>query len=667
MATAWRTFKRFLNAEEVPRWFGLSLVLIYLGGLGAVAYLGIAQSRRDATTAYLHIGEYAVGQLAQRLSALEASGPRDPQLIAAYRRALRGLAASSPGSSARIVDGERLVIASTDAREVQTVISDPFASGGRVRHGEQGSFSLVGGGGGDRWLRAPITRRPTWAMERASEENDSSEARPVTGNARSSGSKPMALALEVRFGRQAYGSSGLAQHGGTFCVILVVLGALFVVYRRLRGQLVGLSRIGERLQSHRDHIERDLASLEIAESQDGVTSAWNELVSLSKNLASEVERGEANQELSIALQRSSGGALSEALNAIPDGIMYIANEVRFEYLNSTAVRLLGWGMEEAKQITLPEARASGVGGDILELLRDSRQVDGSFQARTEDLQAGDGGGGDNSSYRVWLIPLQRPHHSGECIVVVRDVSQQVRSERAREEFVTQVTHELRTPLTNIRAYAETLSSGMFDDPKVITECYNVITKETRRLSRLIEDILSVSQLEVGSIELNKDSVDLKKLLSDGVQDIRGLADEKNIDVQLSLPSKMEPISADRDKLAVVINNLLGNAVKYTKSGGDIVVGGQITPEWAVVTFKDNGIGIDPADHARVFEKFQRADDPAVKNETGSGIGLFTAREIARRHGGDIELISEKGQGSTFIVRLPHQQSRATTMSAKQEV
>ena len=83
-------------------------------------------------------------------------------------------------------------------------------------------------------------------------------------------------------------------------------------------------------------------------------------------------------------------------------------------------------------------------------------------------------------------------------MVIRDVSQQIRADRAREEFIAQVTHELRTPLTNIRAYTETLSSGMFEDPKVITECYNVITKETRRLSRLVEDILSVSQLEVGS-------------------------------------------------------------------------------------------------------------------------------------------------------------------------
>lgn len=265
-----------------------------------------------------------------------------------------------------------------------------------------------------------------------------------------------------------------------------------------------------------------------------------------------------------------------------------------------------------------------------------------------------------------VLPMHRAHHHGECLVIVRDVSQQMQAERAREEFVSHVTHELRTPLTNIRAYAETLSSGMFEDPKVMTECYNVITKETRRLSRLVEDILSVSQLEVGTIEITLDTVDLGVLLNECVRDIRGLADEKNLDLQLILPSKTETIMADRDKLAVVINNLLGNAIKYTPSDGTIIVGYQRTDSGVVMTFKDNGIGIDPDDQSRIFDKFQRGREPEVLNETGSGIGLYTSREIVRRHGGDIELISEKNEGSTFMVRLPQQKSRAASMSTQEE-
>ena len=307
-----------------------------------------------------------------------------------------------------------------------------------------------------------------------------------------------------------------------------------------------------------------------------------------------------------------------------------------------------------------------MGADVLSLLRDAQRPEGGFEPRNTVLEVDEGTKDTQSCYRVYVIPLHRAQQCAQCVILIRDVSQQIRAERAREEFITQVTQELRTPLTNIRAYAETLSSGTFDDPKLIGECYNVITKETRRLSRLVEDMLSVSQLEVGTIELALDSVNLETLLGDGVRDVRALADEKSIDLQLVLPSKLEPIRADRDKLAVVINNLLGNAIKYTLSSGSVVVGCQLTTDQVVITVKDNGVGIAPADHARVFEKFQRANDPAIQDASGSGIGLYTAREIVRRHHGEIELISEHGHGSTFLVRLPHQGTRAVVLSTAEE-
>ena len=406
--------------------------------------------------------------------------------------------------------------------------------------------------------------------------------------------------------------------------------------------------------------------MRITDARDTVTTAWNELVDLTEDLTRDVERTEANEELCRALQSAGGGALSEALNALPDAFVYVAHEGSFEFLNATAYRLFGWDAEQAQETSLADAEATGVGGRVLSILRAAQRPDGSFAARTESVEVEEGGDRECSSYRVWVLPLRRTQQDDGCVLLVRDVSQQVRAERARDDFVTQVTHELRTPLTNIRAYAETLSSGMFDDPKVVADCYNVITKETRRLSRLIEDILSVSQLEVGSIELRIDQVDLKTLLTDGIRDVRNLADEKNIDVQLVLPAKMQPVRADRDKLAVVINNLLGNAIKYTPEDGNVIVGCQFSSDAVTLTFKDNGIGVDPADHARVFEKFQRADDPRVKNETGSGIGLYTAREIMLRHGGEIDLISEKDHGSTFIVRLPHEMTRAAAMAGSLE-
>jgi len=642
----WKSFRGFLTAEEVPRWFGLSVVLIYLVGMGSIAQFGIAQARRETAIRFQGDSQYAAKLLADRVAAIEGSGPADLKWFSACQRALREFMANVPAKSVRVIDG-LTVVASTNPTETGTTITARIA--GTLQPGGIEIVPLPSSTPSppSRLIRVPLRVADVAA---ASSDGSSAEAHPDRY-------------LEAVLPLEPTMPSSLANQARLLAIVLAVLGALFVVYRCLREQLRGVSRIVDRLESRRDRIEDDLSSLRIGDSLDGVTKAWNELVDLTERLLATVQRTEANEELSRVLQRSSGGALAEALNAVPDGIVYISDEVRFEYLNSAAARMFGWNAQDANRATLTEAQASGLGARLLELIRGASSPEGTFEARTEALEAGDPQSQDHSTYRVWLVPLQRPRHHGECVVLIRDVSQQIRAERAREEFIAQVTHELRTPLTNIRAYTETLSSGMFEDPKVITECYNVITKETRRLSRLVEDILSVSQLEVGSIELHVDSVDLKALLSDGVRDVRGLADEKNIDVQLVLPAKLEPIRADRDKLSVVINNLLGNAIKYTPANGNVVVGCQVAAETVVLTVKDNGIGIDPAEHGKVFEKFQRGSNPEVQNEPGTGIGLYTAREIVRRHGGEIELISEKDKGSTFMVRLPHRESRAAALTS----
>lgn len=674
----WKSFRGFLTAEEVPRWFGLSVVLIYVVGMGSIAQFGIAQARRETALRFQSDSQYAVKLLADRLEAIEGEGATDPKWLSVCQRALREFAANVPAQSVRVVEGHPpwRIIASINPTETGTTIGARIAAdqtplsvraSGSTKELQPGGLEIAtipsnGSETRHRLLRAPLHRihqsrerqRPdSTYVDYAAQEADRVATAPRSDQD---------AYLEAILPFEPVEPTSLANQAQMLAIVLAVLGALFVVYRCLREQLRGLSKIANRLESRRDRIEDDLSSLRIGDALDGVTVGWNELVDLTERLQTSVQRTEANEELSSVLQRAGAGALSEALNAIPDGLIYISDEVRFEYLNSAACRLLGWHAPDAKKMTLTDAQADGLGLKLLELIRGAALPEGVFEARTEVLEAGDAEAHDLSTYRVWLIPLQRARHHGECVVVIRDVSQQFRADRAREEFIAQVTHELRTPLTNIRAYTETLSSGMFEDPKVITECYNVITKETRRLSRLVEDILSVSQLEVGSIELHLDSVDLKTLLSDGVRDVRGLADEKNIDVQLVLPAKLEPVRADRDKLAVVINNLLGNAIKYTPANGNVMVGCQVAADVVVLTFKDNGIGIDPSEHAKVFEKFQRGSNPEVQNESGTGIGLYTAREIVRQHGGDIELLSEKDRGSTFMVRLPHRESRAAAVS-----
>ena len=633
MRSVGNRFKDFMTDEEIPRWLGLSLVLVYLVGLGTVANMGITQARRSAAAEYHQHGRYAASVLAARLSSDSVVLlPRDER----YRHALQDFASNFGPRIVRVVDSARRVVASANPADIGTVAA-PAAPG--VKRAPEEAEVLV---------RVPVA-----------------SALDVEGS-HSADAPDDALWVEVVFPPEPAAVADGADTAQVLAAVLVVMGALFVVYRCLREHLKGVSRIARKLKTHGTHLEEELGALRIADSLDSVTVGWNELVELAERLSLECRRSEADVELSKALQQVGGGTLAAAFNAHPDGLVYVADDSCVEFANSTACHLFGWRIDQIKRVSLDELEAKKVGGRVLDLMRASRLPDGTLEGRAEYVRAEEGDGGDQSCYSVRIIPVSGSRRQGHALVVIRDVSQQMRADLAREEFITQVTHELRTPLTNIRAYAETLSSGVFDDPKVITDCYNVITKETRRLSRLIEDVLSVSQLEVGSLELHFDSVDLGALLTEGVRDVRNLAEEKGIDLQLVLPAKLAPARVDRDKLAVVINNLLGNAIKYTLVGGNVVVGCNATSSEVVITVKDNGIGIGPEDKARVFEKFQRADDPDVRAEAGTGIGLFTAREIVRRHHGDIELISEKGQGSTFLVRLPQAESRATTHSAKEE-
>lgn len=649
LKTVYQSVRRFLTAEEVPRWFGLSIVLIYLVGLGTVANVGILYARNESSMQFQHSSRNALQQLADQLALMGYPESDNPAIVNQYQKALHRFSTQFLSRIIRVANDKK-IIASSVSTEIGVLRSkeDSAISG---PDSDQIRYSS------DWWIRLAV---PFHRLAKNTVVDENSKNTTTKSNA--------PVYLEANFPPTPPAISSLSSTAGTLSIVLAVLGSLFMVYRCLREQLRGMSRIVDRLHTHRHRIENELGSLRIANTVgfDQIIASWNELVDLTQRLQEKVEHTEATEELTRALQNVGNNSLAEALHAVPDGMIFITDENRFEYANSAACRIFGWEIDQVKNITLDTASATGIGLKILNIILSSRQSDGSFKPYNELMHVDDAESKFQGSYRIMIIPMHRAHREGECLVIIRDVSQQIRAERAREEFVSHVSHELRTPLTNIRAYSETLSSGMFEDPKVMTECYNVITKETRRLSRLIEDILNVSQLEVGTIEITLDRVDLNTLLSECIRDIQGLADEKNINLKLILPPKLDEIQADRDKLSVVINNLLGNSIKYTPKDGTIIVGCQSTRDEVVLTFKDNGIGIDPNDHGRIFEKFQRGNEPEVQNETGSGIGLFTAREIIRRHGGDIELISNKNEGATFMVKLPHQESRAASKSTSEE-
>ncbi len=235
---------------------------------------------------------------------------------------------------------------------------------------------------------------------------------------------------------------------------------------------------------------------------------------------------------------------------------------------------------------------------------------------------------------------------------VRDVTQQKLADNARDEFLDSATHELRTPLANIKAYAETLTLTDVLDMEQQKEFCNTINSEATRLARLIDDLLSVSSMEAGSLRTVCNKVEMDRLLSDVAEKIQAQMDQRDITFEVALSDKLPELKVDKDKLAATLVNLLGNAAKYTPRGGRVAMKARIDEQSMVIEIEDTGIGISEDELPRIFGKFFRSDDERVQAVTGTGLGLSLAYEVVRLHGGTLTAQSEINKGSTFTVALP---------------
>ncbi len=236
--------------------------------------------------------------------------------------------------------------------------------------------------------------------------------------------------------------------------------------------------------------------------------------------------------------------------------------------------------------------------------------------------------------------------------IVEDVTQQWLVAKSRDQFLMTATHELRTPLGNLMAYAETLASNQGIDIEKQKEFCNVLFAEANRLSRLVDHLLSVGQMEVGSLVIAHSDVDIGVLVAESIDNVRSAAQAKSHEIDIELSPKLPIVCGDRDKLNAVLVNLLGNAIKYTPPGGHIHIRSFADDEHVRIEVRDDGLGISEAELPHIFDQFFRGTDPGVMDESGNGLGLSFASEVARLHHGEIEVQSRLGEGSIFTLRLP---------------
>jgi two-component system phosphate regulon sensor histidine kinase PhoR len=380
---------------------------------------------------------------------------------------------------------------------------------------------------------------------------------------------------------------------------------------------------------------------------------WNRVVQ-HRQRGSEAES--LGQRLRHSLEQGRQSRLDAVLNSIPDGVATADDEGRLTYTNMPMAVLLGlkdvigatdqedetaplmseqlakrWHLSDAEELFSAENRDRPVVTELTREENGQRRV--ARVARHPICIVGSG----KHEAHVWTM---------------RDVTQQKLAEEMRDQFVDTATHELRTPLANIKAYAETLALADVIDIEQQKQFLNTINSEATRLARFVDDLLSVSSMELGSLSLNKQVTDLGRMLHDVLAKIRPQVEEKRMTLEVVLPEKMPEPELDKDKIAAVLVNLLGNAVKYTPEGGRVTFRVNITERQIEISVEDSGVGIAEHELPKVFDKFFRSQDPRVQEQTGTGLGLALAQEVVRLHGGRITVESEINKGSTFSVLLP---------------
>jgi two-component system phosphate regulon sensor histidine kinase PhoR len=244
----------------------------------------------------------------------------------------------------------------------------------------------------------------------------------------------------------------------------------------------------------------------------------------------------------------------------------------------------------------------------------------------------------------------RGEQDGSVILVLHDITEVERLNQVRQDFVANVSHELKTPLTSLRGYAETLLEGGLDDVEHREGFVRIIRDQSARLQSLVDDLLSLADLERPDMRLRREPFDLRESVERQIAMLRARAGQAGLTVELE-PGEPAPVLADRLRIDQVIANLLDNAIKYTERGTVRVRLGR-TGTRVVCEVEDTGSGIPAEDVPRIFERFYRVDKARSREKGGTGLGLAIVRHILALHGCRVSVESALGHGSTFRFELP---------------
>jgi len=355
-------------------------------------------------------------------------------------------------------------------------------------------------------------------------------------------------------------------------------------------------------------------------------------------LALALNRLAETAEAQFAAVRGERDQLKAILASMTEGVLVVGADGRALLANPAFLKLFHLGEEVTGKTVLELLRQPELARIVDDTLRLGQPQSGQIELQSPE--------------RRTLLLASAALAGGDrgAVVVARDTTEQTRVADMRRDFVGNVSHELKTPLAAIRGFAETLRDGALDEPPVARRFTDRILEQCRRLQALLDDLLTLSRLETVALR-EREPLELGDVVRHAAETLAPMAREKHVRVEVDAAGSTA-VLGEADAIERLVLNLLENAIKYNRPEGQVKV--RLTTDGAEVLLEvtDTGIGIPPESLPRIFERFYRVDKGRAREEGGTGLGLAIVKHVAQAHGGQVDVDSRLGRGTTFRVRLP---------------
>ena len=375
---------------------------------------------------------------------------------------------------------------------------------------------------------------------------------------------------------------------------------------------------------------------------------FNEIALDAKNKIHDLSNNNRELETSSKLLSYQQAKIQSVLHAMPEGMLVFDESGNINFSNDKMHALFGMDKSKFNHHSLEWCNDDDVKAFLQKIIHNplSNYINEYVEFSPSSLA--------DKKYIAHAYPLFSPKDRSQIqgtLVLFRDYTEESLAKNARGEFVAHVAHEIKNPLNVLAMYSESLLTEDGESPEFRIEAVNVIQDEVERLSMLINNLLSITKIEMGSMNINRQRVKITDLLDDAFTSIKRAGTNKQLEYILDVPGDISSLYIDKELMRIAINNLLSNAVKYSDDIGTITLSATEDENTVSITITDTGIGIKENEQQFIFDKFYRSDTKEARSRTGHGLGMSLVKDIVNLHHGSIRINSEVGEGTEITIFL----------------